>query len=65
MTRKQGIATAYGVAAKWRTGEKLGRTLYAQLGDEPSPADPFLGIMETPALARHVVSAMNALREKE
>jgi len=45
MTREKGIATAYGVAATWYVGEQ-GRTIYAQLGDKPSPADPFLGLME-------------------
>jgi hypothetical protein len=32
---------------QWRTGQKLGRTLYLQEGPEPSEADRFLGMMET------------------
>ena len=43
----------------WRTGQKLGRTLYGQLGDEPSDEDPLLGLMETKALAEQVVAAVN------
>lgn len=39
----------------WRVGRKLGRTLYEQLAEQPSDDDRFLGIMETPELAREVV----------
>jgi hypothetical protein len=51
------------VNARWRTGRKLGRTVYAMVGDDPSDADEFLGIMETPTLADVVVYEHNeALR---
>jgi len=43
----------------WRVGRKLGRTIYRQLGAEPSWDDPFLGIMETRDLAEQVVEAHN------
>lgn len=43
----------------WRIGRSLGRTVYAQVGDEPSKRDIFLGIMETEALARAVVHEHN------
>jgi len=43
----------------WRVGRKLGRTLYRQVDDGPDDKDEFLGIMETRALAEHVVSLVN------
>lgn len=39
----------------WRVGRKLGRTIYAQLGEEPSADDPFLGLMESEDIAVTVV----------
>lgn len=44
---------------KWRTGRSLGRTVYLQLGDEPSKADELVGMMETRALADRVVALHN------
>lgn len=44
----------------YRVGRSLGRTIYRQVGDEPSKDDVFLGIMDTPALAEMVVDALNA-----
>jgi hypothetical protein len=44
---------------RWRTGRKLGRTIYLQKGDEPSDEDKFLGIMDDPELARIVVGLVN------
>lgn len=44
----------------WRTGQKLGRTIYAQAGDEPTETDEFLGMMESPELAQRVVDLHNA-----
>lgn len=43
----------------WRTGRKLGRTIYAQLDQDPSDYDMFIGIMDSPELAQHVVDAHN------
>jgi hypothetical protein len=37
---------------RWRTGRKVGRTIYAQIGDQPSDHDPLLGLMDT-RLVRH------------
>lgn len=52
--------------APWRTGRKLGRTLYQRTyTDAPSDDDKFLGIMDTPELAQQVVAAVNALHERE
>jgi len=44
----------------WRTGRKVGRTVYLQLGDEPSDDDPLIGVMDTPELADAAVTAYNA-----
>lgn len=43
----------------WRVGRSLGRTIYAQNGDEPSKDDIFLGIMDTVGLAAYVVRLHN------
>ena len=48
-------------APAWRTGRKVGRTIYAQMGNEPSDNDPLIGVMDTPDLARLVVRAVNAM----
>jgi hypothetical protein len=45
----------------WRTGRKVGRTIYAQLGKVPSDADPLIGVMDTRALAHEAVEAHNRL----
>lgn len=39
------------MSGRWRTGRKVGRTIYAQLGDEPSDADALIGVMDTRELA--------------
>lgn len=50
--------------APWRTGRKLGRTLYTRkYSDAPSDDDHFVGIMDTRELAEQVVDAVNAARE--
>lgn len=41
----------------WRTGRKVGRTIYAQIGPEPSDDDPLIGMMDTPELAAQAVGA--------
>jgi len=43
----------------WRVGRKVGRTLYAQLGDQPSDSDPLIGLMDTATLAREAATAHN------
>jgi hypothetical protein len=47
---------------RWRTGRKVGRTIYAQPGAEPSDEDLLIGVMDTPALAREAVEAHNEAR---
>lgn len=44
----------------FRVGGKLGRTVYAQLGDEPSEKDLLVGLMETPYMAGFVAEALTA-----
>jgi hypothetical protein len=44
----------------WRTGRKVGRTIYAQTGDEASDHDTLIGIMDTRKLAQAAVDAHNA-----
>ena len=55
---------AYRGHSKWRVGTKLGRTIYAIVGersetgdcsDEEKMKDVFIGIMDTPLLAERVV----------
>ena len=43
----------------WRTGRKVGRTIYLQQGADPSDDDPLIGVMDTNELARIVVDAVN------
>lgn len=44
---------------KLRTGRKLGRTLYIQLGAEPADEDPCIGMVDNVTLATDIVSAFN------
>lgn len=45
----------------WRTGRKVGRTIYAQIGDAPADHDPLIGVMDTRELADHAVRAHNVI----
>jgi hypothetical protein len=49
----------------WRTGRKVGRTIYMQLGPEPSDDDVLIGVMDFAPLATLAVEAHNALLEAE
>jgi hypothetical protein len=44
----------------WRTGRKVGRTIYLQRGREPSDTDHLIGVMDTVELAERVVDSVNA-----
>lgn len=44
---------------RWRTGRRVGRTIYAQLADEPSDLDPLIGVMDDPLYAAAVVLGHN------
>jgi len=48
---------------EWRVGRSLGRTIYRQVGDEPSKDDEFVGVMDTRELAAQVVDALNGLAD--
>jgi hypothetical protein len=50
------------IETRWRQGRRVGRTVYLQAGPEPSGDDLLIGLMDTPALARRVVDAVNAYR---
>jgi len=47
------------MAGEWRTGRKVGRTIYSQVGDEPSDDDELIGVFDTPELAQRAVTAVN------
>lgn len=49
----------------WRQGRKIGRTIYAQMGPEPSDDDPLIGVMDTPDLAAAACEAHNELRQAQ
>jgi hypothetical protein len=42
-----------------RTGRKVGRTLYFQVGDQPSDNDQLVGLVDTRELAEAIVVAWN------
>jgi ATP-dependent Clp protease ATP-binding subunit ClpA len=49
----------------WRVGRQEGRTvrtIFQQIGPEPSDDDVLIGVMDTPELAREVVDARNSSR---
>lgn len=46
----------------WRVGRSVGRTVYVQLGSEPSKDDVLIGLMDTAPLAKLVVDAVNQWR---
>ncbi len=45
----------------YRTGRKVGRTIYRQVGTEPSDDDELVGLLDTPVLAEMFVMAINEL----
>ncbi len=47
------------MTGRWRTGRKVGRTIYIQTGPEPSDRDVLIGLMDTADMARTVVDAVN------
>lgn len=49
---------------RWRVGRKVGRTIYAQLGDAPSDDDKLIGVMDTAMFAVDAVDAHNAALER-
>lgn len=45
---------------KFRTGRKVGRTLYVQIGDQPDDMDLLIGIVDSADQADIIVNAVNA-----
>jgi hypothetical protein len=45
--------------APWRVGRKLGRTVYAGVGPDPSDDDVLIGVMDYRELAEHIVALHN------
>lgn len=48
---------------RWRRGTSVGRTIYAQLGRNPSKRDVLLMTADTPKLAELLVRAANSARD--
>jgi hypothetical protein len=48
---------------RFRTGRKVGRTIYMQRGPEPRDSDELCGVMDSPNLAKMFVDAMNKVLE--
>jgi hypothetical protein len=48
----------------FRTGRRQPRTLYLQVGAEPSDKDQAIGMLDTPGLAAFAVDAMNVCVER-
>ena len=46
---------------EWRTGRKVGRTIYVQNGDDPADGDRLIGMMDTPEMAALACAAVNRL----
>lgn len=46
---------------KFRTGRKVGRTLYVQINDHPDDMDLLIGIVDTTDQANIIVTAVNAV----
>ena len=43
----------------WRVGRKVGRTVYAQVGEKPSEQDLLIGLFDTQELAAEAVRSHN------
>lgn len=51
---------------RWRTGRKLGRTIYAMLDEEASDNDVLIGMFDSPVVAEATVKLHNEwLEERE
>jgi hypothetical protein len=44
---------------RFRVGRTVGRTIYRQVGSDPSDVDELIGVMDTAGLAALAVAAMN------
>ena len=48
------------LTAMWRTGRKVGRTIYAMVGEQPSDDDILIGMMDSIEIADRLVHDHNA-----
>ncbi len=48
------------MARYFRTGTKVGRTIYRQRSDDPADGEQLVGMLDTRELAAFAVAAMNA-----
>jgi hypothetical protein len=48
---------------RYRVGRKVGRTIYRQLGDEPSDDDTLVGVMDNRPMAMAAVLGLNAMQQ--
>jgi hypothetical protein len=53
-----------GPVPAWRTGRKVGNTIYRQVGAEASDDDVLIGVMFEPEFAAHAVKAVNGQRSR-
>jgi hypothetical protein len=53
------------ITGLWRTGRKVGRTIYVMHGVLPSDDDELLGMMDTAQLARKAVVCVNSFMISE
>lgn len=56
---EQSPAEGFVLRLRWRTGRKVGRTIYAQFGPEPDDRDALIGTMDTVTFAAHLVYLHN------
>lgn len=47
---------------RYRVGRKVGRTIYRQLGPEPSDGDTLVGVMDTRVMAEAAVLGLNSVQ---
>lgn len=47
------------MTVRFRTGRKVGRTIYMQRGPEPRDSDELCGVMDSPRIAKMFVDAVN------
>lgn len=52
--------TAFLTTLRWRTGRRVGRTVYAQFSTDPNDTDILIGVMDSPELADETVASHNA-----
>lgn len=50
------------LAAQWRVGRSVGRTLYAMAGSEPGDDDMLIGLVDSERIARCIVEDHNRTR---